>query len=84
MELNEVQKKIGELYCGGDLSHVSNMDDAENCGDTLFLFLMRESEDVSKPEEFLERLRNACDQLEALRFDIAEEVNMKKRSKLHP
>lgn len=66
MALNPVQERIATLYCGGDMDHVQNMEEAENCGDTLFLFLLREAHDAESLEEFLGMLDSARTQLSDL------------------
>lgn len=66
MALNPVQERIATLYCGGDMDHVQNMEEAENCGDTLFLFLLREAHDAESLEEFLGMLNSARTQLSDL------------------
>lgn len=69
---NEVQKAIAKLYCCGDMAHVNSMEEAENCGDTLFLFLMRESHDAGTMSEFVNTLATARDQLTDLHYLISE------------
>lgn len=66
MALNAVQERIATLYCGGDMDHVQSMEEAENCGDTLFLFLLREAHDADSLDEFLGMLDSARTQLSDL------------------
>lgn len=67
MALNHLQEVIAAFYCNGDLSHVKSMEDAEACGDTMFLFLLREANDAKgNKDEFLEMLSSACDELDRL------------------
>lgn len=70
MALNPVQERIAKLYCGDDMDHVQNMEEAENCGDTLFLFLLREAHDADSLEEFLGMLDSARTQLGDLMSDL--------------
>lgn len=66
MALNPMQERIAKLYCGGDMDHVQSIEEAENCGDTLFLFLLREAHDAESLEEFLGMLDSARTQLSDL------------------
>lgn len=69
MSFNNHQEKLKQIYGGGDFAYVMNMEDVEACGDTLFLFLMRElsdSEDCRTTEEAVRRIRGAISDLEGL------------------
>lgn len=67
MALSEIQKKIAELYCNGDMAHVQTLEEAQNCGDGLFTFLLNEAEDADgDPEEFQRMLESAISQLQNL------------------
>lgn len=70
--LSELQRKIAQLYCGGDMAHVSSMEEAENCGDTLLLFLLRQAEDAETMFQFVPRLDTARKQLTDLYYAIDE------------
>lgn len=67
-EFNPLQRKIVELYCGGDMAHVKNMKAAETAGDTLFLFCLREATGAGVDvTEYTSMLDSAIEQLEALK-----------------
>ena len=72
--LNEVQKMVVSLYCDGDLIHVDTMEAAEECGDTLFLFLLREAGDAENQSEALIMIDNAREQLESLVDDMRARI----------
>lgn len=40
--LNEFQKTVAHVYGGGDFAHITSMNEVNDCGDTLFKFLMIE------------------------------------------
>lgn len=45
---------------------------AENAGDTLFLFLCREADDEIDPQEYLDRLDRAINDIEHVRGAVAD------------
>lgn len=84
--LNVWQKAIARSYDGGEYAHFAaegkvSYDDLDQCGDTLFVFLMLElsdTEDCDSTEEAIRRIESgkrqlaaAIDALEALPPDIA-------------
>lgn len=72
MHLNPWQKAIAQAYSDGDFPHfaeVGEIADGEldQCGDTLFAFLMLElsdAEDCDSIEEAIRRIGSACRQLD--------------------
>lgn len=59
--MNEFQFKCSQVYAGGAFE---GLDDFEESGDTLYIFLMRELSDVVDEEEALKRLRVAAADIE--------------------
>lgn len=67
-DFNTIQTTIAEQYAGGDMEHVTCVDDVDSCGDGLFAFLIGEASDVDVgAEEFRRRLDIAIDQMQSLR-----------------
>ncbi|MGH6797139.1 MAG: hypothetical protein ACRECP_01870 [Methylocella sp.] len=71
MQLNDWQKAVARIYGDGDFAHFE-VDgkicdaDLDQCGDTLFVFLMLElsdTEDCDSPEEAIRRIEIARRQL---------------------
>lgn len=69
-ELTEVQKAITELYCEGDMSHVTTLEAAQNCGDGLLTFLINESGDAENISEYIGMVASARYQLGELLGDL--------------
>lgn len=68
-EFSPWQSLIAQHYGGGDYAHVESLDECRNVGDTLFTFLMIETdnkEDCTDWIEALQRIRIARDDLENL------------------
>lgn len=73
--LNANQKKVTLQYDDGEYKHVKNIEDAEGCGDTLFLFLLREAGDAGDdPAEFRRMLDTVIDQLQRLALHFPPET----------
>jgi len=72
MQLNDWQKAVARTYGGGDFAHFAKAgelsdDELNDCGDTLFIFLMKElssAEDCDSAYEATQRLENARYQLD--------------------
>lgn len=67
LTLNDVQRKVIEVYGKGDFSHVTMQQELDECGDGLFRFLMVElssSEDCTDVETACQRVANAIGDLE--------------------
>lgn len=63
---NKYQKTTAAVYGGGDFAHVETMEEVEQCGDTLFQFLMIELSDSESCESVSEagsRLETAISQI---------------------
>ena len=64
--LNKWQRIAADIYAEGDFSHVTSQDEAkaDNSGDTLFTFLMRElDDDCGSDETAIQRTERAIDDL---------------------
>ena len=81
MQLNDWQKAVARIYGDGDFAHFE-IDgkicdaDLDQCGDTLFVFLMPElsdAEDCDSTEEAIRRIESARRQLGAA-IDALEEM----------
>ena len=77
-ELNEVQKIIANTYSCADFNDVRNMYEVEQTGDPLFVFLMTEAQDANKLPQFMGTLKEACDQLEGLYYNLNESLQQRK------
>ena len=67
-KLNAIQQIIAAAYAGGEFAGINTVEDAENCGDTLFLFLLQETdeqEDCDSIEEGIRRLAQATKDIES-------------------
>lgn len=72
MVLNDWQRAVARTYGDGDYGYFEadgkiSDDDLEQCGDTLFIFLMRElsdAEDCDSSEEAIRRMESARRQLD--------------------
>lgn len=72
MKLNDWQKAVARTYGDGDYGHFEidgkiSDDDLDQCGDTLFVFLMLElsdAEDCDSSEEATRRVESARRQLD--------------------
>ena len=70
---NAAQQTVLRAYADGDYAHITTLDECEQAGDTLFLFLMREladSEGCDTADEAARRVGMAIDQL----TDLAREL----------
>lgn len=74
---SELQQNIVENYCGGDMAHVTTMAQAEECGDTLLLFLLREAGDAGNQKEFLGMLDAAAKDLADLQSSLTQDQGMR-------
>lgn len=59
MNLNPFQRAVADTFMGGEFSHVQDIREAELAGDTLFLFLIRELDDVEDGDDARGRLTRA-------------------------
>lgn len=57
--LNPVQRLVADTYCGGEFAKVASREEAETVGDTLFLFIIRELQDVTNHKDACARLLRA-------------------------
>lgn len=64
--LSRMQRTVAAMYCGGDMAHVETKEELEDCGDTLFAFVMREIEGATSREEVEQLLLTAIEQLQGV------------------
>lgn len=67
IELNEVQRAVAEHYCSGDFAYMTTLQEVEESGDTLFIFLIKEcapSEGCEDVAEAMHRVENSIHELE--------------------
>lgn len=60
------QRRIADVYGGGDYAHLTRLDQCRVAGDTLFTFLMIETdpkEECENATEAYDRIQRAIDQL---------------------
>jgi hypothetical protein len=62
--VNPFQRRAADTYAGGDYAHIETADEADDMGDTLFLFVIHELEDVDSEQLFESRIRTAIRDLE--------------------
>lgn len=71
--LNEFQRLAAEHYAGGEFSYMTTMLEVERLGgDTLFLFIMRELEEVETMDGAREALDRATEQLKEVADEFEE------------
>lgn len=73
LELNEFQKQTLENYANGDFSHITTQQELDECGDSLFRFLMVElstSEDCTDVETACQRVETAIRELNSVLQDL--------------
>lgn len=65
--LTDLQRRVVEVYENGEFGHIQSVEEAEGCGDTLLLFLVREAGDaLDDTEEFIGMIFRAGEQLREL------------------
>lgn len=67
-DLNTHQRAAADTYGMGDFSYATTQDEAENVGDTLFLFIIRELSD----DEGCDSRDEAIRRMEAAKRDIQD------------
>lgn len=70
MSFNRFQNHVLEHYCGGEFSAIETEQQINECGDTLFVFLMREAHDAEDFDNFYRMLETAIDQLRSIQGEI--------------
>lgn len=76
--LNAAQRVVADTYGDGDYAYITSASEAEDVGDTLFTFLIRElaeSEDCDDLDEALRRVEVARDQLGEIVEALADAAN---------
>lgn len=64
--MNPYQRLVADNYECGDYAHHEDPAEAEDAGDTLYLFLIRELEDPESPDVALRRITTARLQLQEM------------------
>lgn len=65
--LTPLQLLVAKHYEGGEFAHVTTVQEAEYCGDTLFVFCLHEASDAEPhAATFHKFLQTAIDQLRSL------------------
>ena len=72
--LNPTQKRVADLYCGGEYNYVTTVEDVDKVGDGLFAFMIHEAHDVPDLKEFVESLDAALDQVDEVRRAMQEDI----------
>ena len=77
---NKEQQVIVRAYAGGEFAHIQSEDEAANCGDTLFEFLILESsgtEDCDSFDTAKARLSRAMNEIQGCidALDVAIEAS---------
>lgn len=66
MDINQFQKVLMSTYAQGEFAHITTRKELDECGDTLFIFLMLElatKEDCDSTEEAIKRLTCAVNDI---------------------
>ena len=74
MKLNKIQHAVADAYGMGEFSHVVDMTQVDMCGDTLFLFIMRELEDVDNLDEAIRRMDRAISDITDISIALEEKL----------
>lgn len=77
MKLNPTQQLVAKHYCNGEFAHMTDTDDVEDYGDSLFEFLINEADDPSFTSEYIRRLITAESQIADLRNALFYEGEIK-------
>lgn len=56
--LTPLQQLVAKHYCDGEFAHIDTQEDADNAGDTLFSFCVREAADMSGPYDLSDDAKN--------------------------
>lgn len=68
--LTPLQQQVTQHYAGGEFAHIASVADSEYCGDTLFMFCLREAGDAEDAGELAAIIGRAADQLRSLSDEI--------------
>jgi hypothetical protein len=66
MKLTKSQQEVARWFSNGEFSHVTTVEEARTCGNSLFMYLIAESEDVEDYDELRMRVKSAIDSLNAV------------------
>lgn len=67
MKFTPLQHFVAAHYAGGEFSEETNTNNLTQCGDTLFMFCIREAGDASDVDELYKMLTTAIGELISLR-----------------
>ena len=70
--LTPLQRLVAEHYCGGEFAHIETQEEAEDCGDTLFSFVIREAGDAGGAPDYVGMLDTAINQLRSLQAEMED------------
>lgn len=70
MKFTPLQHIVAEHYEGGEFSHIADEDHMDECGDTLFKFLILEAGDADDSDHFHRMLETAINQLRSLQGEL--------------
>ena len=65
---------MADAYGMGEFFHVVDMTQVDMCGDTLFLFIMRELEDVDNLDEAIRRMDRAISDITDISIALEEKL----------
>lgn len=68
--LSNLQRMVADSYADGSFAYVTDTQQAEECGDTLFTFCIHEAHDAETKEELVAMLQGAISDLQSLIEDI--------------
>ena len=74
MKLSKIQHAVADAYGMVEFSHVVDMTQVDMCGDTLFLFIMRELEDVDNLDEAIRRMDRAISDITDISIALEEKL----------
>ncbi len=61
--LTDLQRRVAEVYENGEYGHIQSVEEAKECGDSLFVFLVLEAGDAGDSEEFIGMVSRVGEQL---------------------
>ena len=70
MKFTPLQALVAKHYEGGEFDYLVEVDEAENCDDTLFEFVIREAGDARSVPMFCAMLETAISQLRRLQGEL--------------
>lgn len=68
--LSALQRHVADHYEGGEFAHITTVEEADDVGDTLFGFCIREAGDAADDAELDKMLMGAIDQLRSVHNEL--------------